>query len=445
MADHDYALLPPLSFEDRHRAAAQFDRAQQLIAGGNRDYGIHLLLDCCRTDPGTLIYRQALRRAEKARYTYNMRGCRWAWLTASPARARLRSAKRSRLALKVLEHGESVLLRNPWDVATQRDMAEAADTLGLPDLAIWLLEQARQKEPRSPALNRSLARHYEKRGNFALAIALWELVSQEEPADIEAQHKAKELAAANPVSPATNGSLNGRKPLQERFEADPTNVQACLDLAAYHRKKDQLHEAREVLLRGLGPTGRDFRLTLELAELEIEPFRKDLALTEDKLRMLKDDPELRVIHGRLEKEINTRELELWRLKADRFPGDRTHRLELGIRLLRAGQTDEAIGELQAVRTDLHHGWRALFHLGLSYQAKNNPAKAFEAFESALKALPEAELPYRKEILSGLADCAAQQGDYAAAVEWARELTSLDAEFGNIADRLLDWQRHLQAV
>ena len=47
--------------------------------------------------------------------------------------------------LGVLVHGERVLARNPWDVGVQMDMAEAADSLGQLDLAVWLLEQARQK------------------------------------------------------------------------------------------------------------------------------------------------------------------------------------------------------------------------------------------------------------------------------------------------------------
>lgn len=80
------------------------------------------------------------------------------------------------------------------------DMAEAADELGQLDLAAWLLEQARQKSQTLPALNRALARLYEKRGNFTQAIALWNLVRKARPADKEADRKLKDLAVNETIA-----------------------------------------------------------------------------------------------------------------------------------------------------------------------------------------------------------------------------------------------------
>src|SRR6516225_2428341 len=124
MADHDHSILPQPSAEHRRVAAGQFDRANQVIATGNFDYGIQLLMTCCKLDPGNLIYRQALRQTEKAKYKNNMRGSRFAALTSTTARHRIKSAIRSQQYVKALEYGEEVLTRNPWDVPTQMLMAE---------------------------------------------------------------------------------------------------------------------------------------------------------------------------------------------------------------------------------------------------------------------------------------------------------------------------------
>ena len=48
------------------------------------------------------------------------------------------------------------------------------------------------------------------------------------------------------------------------------------------------------------------------------------------------------IKSRLLKEINTRELDLYRQKSDRFPTEQGHRLELGVRLRCRGSLPEAV-------------------------------------------------------------------------------------------------------
>src|SRR5262245_54176256 len=319
MPTNDASILPQPNPEHRRIAASQFERANQVIATGNFDYGIRLLLSCCKLDPANLIYRQTLRRTEKTKYRNNLRGSWLAGVTTWPIRARLKAAKTARDWLKVLEVGEQVLVRNPWDTGAQMDMAEAADVLGLLDLAIWSLEQARQKNPRDVSLNRTLARFYEKRGNFTQAIALWELIRRAAPADVEAQHKAKDLAANETIARGQyEAAVGGQSPLRPdvdtqeesapaeaartteapakapaarepaakppgarepaakapgareptakgltppppdrlggeaaklrvRIEADPTNANAYLHLAAYYRRLGQLEQARDLL------------------------------------------------------------------------------------------------------------------------------------------------------------------------------------------------------
>src|SRR5207302_8217658 len=127
-----------------------------------------------------------------------------------------------------------------------------------------------------------------------------------------------------------------------RLEQDPTSAALYLQLARLYRKGNKLEQAHAVLSEGLAATGNAFELAAELADLEIEPFRRDLAITLDRLAARPEDEELRRIRLHLGKEINTRELDLHRLRADRFPAEPGHRYEVGVRLLRAGQLDEAI-------------------------------------------------------------------------------------------------------
>ena len=474
--------LPVPTPELRRAAAGQFERANQVIATGNYDYGLKLLLSCCTLDKGNLIYRQALRRTEKAKYKNNLRGAWLSWLTTWPAKARLKAALRAGDYVKVLDRGESVLLRNPWDVGTQMEMAIAADALGLLDLAVWSLEQARQKDAADPAVNRALALLYEKRGNFTQAMALWGLVRKARPADQEAEHKLKDLAASNTIqrgnygassaaepsdavaesgtvpnsgptgpgrsivpsrSPEGNNVASAADPLRRRIEANPTEAKGYLQLAQYHRKRDDFELARAVLQEGMGPTGNAFELIVEMADLEIEPFRRDLAVTEEKLKTAPEKPELRQHRARLKKEIGTRELDLFRRKADRFPADAGHRLEVGIRLLGIGQIDEAIRELQGIRNDPRHAGKAAYYLGHCFKARHNDRLAQRNFEEALQNLTSADAATRKETLYLLAQIYAEAGDLARAVDLGTDLAHQDYSFRDIGRLLDEWQTRLQ--
>jgi tetratricopeptide (TPR) repeat protein len=483
--------LQPPSPDQRKIAAERFERANQVVAGGNFDYAISLLLTCCKLDPGNLLFRQTLRRTQKAKYKNNLRGSRLAWLFTSRARTRLKTAKLGRDYLRVLEVGEEILAKNPWDLGVQLDMAEAFDQLGLLDLAIYTLDQARQKYDKDVTLNRSLARLFEKRGNFAQAIYLWGLVREVAPGDVEAAHKAKDLAASETIKRgqyekgdgssqshtplAPKGGVPGGTPLAPskaervkreaapllaRLENEPTDPVPYLQLAQLYRKNSMTERAREILQQGLSATGSDFRILLETMELDLEPFRRDLALTEQRIRKLgeaaeaepadeesDEEPtsidELRRIRAKLLKEINSREIEIYRLRADRYPTDLGHRLDLGQRLLKADQVDEAITELQQSRKDPRLVWRASMLLGYCFRKRNNWRLAERNFEEALAQVPATEEGHRKEILFQLAQGAAEAGDLSKAIELGHDLANLDFSFRDIGRLLDEWQTRLQ--
>ncbi len=502
MASTEAPRVPSPSPENRRVAAGQFERANQVIATGNYDYGIELLLSCCRLDPANLIYRQALRRTEKTKFKNNLRGTWHAGLSSWGTRTKLKSARRAGDHLKALELGEQILIRNPWDTGAQLDMAESANALGLLDVAIWTLEQARQKNPRAADVNRFLARLYEKRGNFTQAIALWEVIRKTVPDDMEARGKAKDLAASETIArgryeeavrdeedsaagtqhdvrvgtplemppsklkqatgrvklPASSPSSDDKHApsagaaergasqvaqLRAKIQADPTNANVYLHLASVYRKMDQFDLAREVLARGMGPTGNSFEIAVELAEADIEPFRRNLAVSEEKLRAVPGDEDLRTLRIRLLKEINAREMELFRRKADRYPTEMAHRFELGVRLLRAGQSDEAIRELQAARSDPRHHWKALLYLGHCFKGRNNWRLAKRNFEECLQNLPPGDEGARKEVLFQLAHGTAEAGDLPAAIDLGHELANLDFGFKDIGRLLDEWQTKLE--
>jgi tetratricopeptide (TPR) repeat protein len=479
--------VPSPTVEQKRIALDSFTRAKEAIQSGNLDYAITLLLTCCKLDPANFLYRQSLRKTQKDKYGNNLRGSRFAFVSTPRWKAKVKSAKRSREYLKLLEHGEQVLCRNPWDMGTQMDMAEAFDTLGLNDLAVFTLDQARQKYPRDATLNRAMARLFEKRGDYPKAIILWQLVKEVVPTDVEAAHKAKDLAASATIqkgqyeeaaagtkdSPvlgriearATEKQDKGTResePLLKRIEADPTEPSLYVQLATVHRKYGQEDRARATLQQGLGPTGNAFQIQLALMDLDLVPLHKNLEVVEGKLKKLKErarrieadedleeneepasEDELRKKRSKLLKEINAREIASYRMRADRFPNEVQHRLELGIRLLKADLTEEAIAELQQAKRDEKIKWKAGLYLGIAFQKRNTWRLAQRNFEEALASLPPGEDAGRKELLYHLASGSALNGDLPRALDLGHELANMDYAFKGIGKLIEEWQEKLQ--
>ncbi|MBL8864756.1 MAG: tetratricopeptide repeat protein [Planctomycetia bacterium] len=473
--------LPTPTPDQRRIAIENFDRARQVMANGDFDYAIQLLLTCCKIDPGNFGFRQLLRRAQKEKYGNNLRGSRFAFLSTPRMKARVKAAKASGDYVKVLEYAEQVLGKNPWDTGTQMDMAEAFDALGLLDLAVFSLDQARQKDPRNATLNRALARLFEKRGDFQKAIVLWQLVKEVAPNDVEASHKAKDLAASETIARGKyQESVDGTKPspildkieqqttdkvdkltreteaIQKRIEADPTEPSLYLQLALAFRKAGQEERARATLQQGLGPTGNHFSLQLELMELDLIPLRKNLDITESKIKAKRErrDPddvfddgpteeELVKLRAKQVKEINAREIGIFRTRADRTPADLSLRLELGTRLLKADLIDEAIAELQHARRDEKIKGMAALYLGLCFRRRANWRLAQRNFEEALQSLSSGDELARKEVLFQLATGSAEIGEVQRAIDLGHELANMDFSFRNIGKLLDEWQNRLQ--
>ena len=494
MAEQPPAGPVPAPTADQRRVAQEsFAKAKELISDGGFDYAIQLLLTCCRLDPANFFYRQTLRKTQKDKYGNNLRGSRFAFLSAPRWKVKLRSAKRAREYLKALEHGEQVLCRNPWDLGAQMDMAESFDALGLSDLAVFTLDQARQKYPKDATLNRALARQFEKRGDFQKAMVLWQLVRDSNPQDVEAAHKAKDLAASATIQKGgyeetaagtKESPVMGRiesqsaskqhkldreaEPILKRIEADPTEPALYLQLAAAYRKSGQDDRARAALQQGLGPTGNAFQIQLELMTLDLTPVRKNLEHADARLRKLKEkaraaadddtatngtdapaeemtEAELTALRAKLLKEINTREIDLFRVKSDRFPNELAHRVELGTRLFKGDRIDEAITELQLARRDDRLKWRASLLLGMCFKKRNNWRLAQRNFEEGLTALPADEEAGKKELLYQLATGSAENGDLARAIDLGHELANLDFAFKNIGKLLDEWNDRVQSA
>src|SRR5271168_3472299 len=110
------ATKPKLTAEQRRAAAGQFERARQVLKGGDHDYCLQLLLACCKIDPANLIYRQELRQTQRAKYGNNQKGQSLAALRCLLGRLRLKRLMFKGEYREALVQAELIFMRNPWDL-----------------------------------------------------------------------------------------------------------------------------------------------------------------------------------------------------------------------------------------------------------------------------------------------------------------------------------------
>ena len=475
MADHDVPGLPLASAEDLRIAAGHFEYAHRVTSAGSYDIAIGMLRACCKLVPANLAYRQALRKVEKTKYKGNLRGSLLAPLTSWPGKLRLWKASRREDHRAVLELGEAVMARNPWDRTATLCMAEAAAALRLTVVAVWLLQEGREKNPDDVRINRALAKLLEQEGRFAQAMALWELVRKKLPTDREASEKAKQLAVSDTIArgnyeesvaseattpfaskgsratpadatranPVASRSAQEAEVLRARVAADPTKPDPYLALAALEKRQGRYSEARAVLEEGVRATADAPALTMALADLEIELLKRGIGQTERQLLSAPKDEKLLKTLRKMHHKLETLELASIRKKVEDNPGDKTLRLELGKRLLDAGQIDEAITELQIVRSEQRLYWKAVLYLGHCFAKREKWPLAQRNFEEALKNLPDGEKEHRKEVMFLLAEGYAEAGELPRAIELALDLADMDYSYRNIGQLLEEYQRRLQ--
>ena len=498
MSKSSSPALPRLTPEQRLAAAGQFERANQVLTTGNLEYGMQLLLNCCLIDPANPTYRQALRQAQKAKYKHNLIGQKMAVLMTLRAKIKLKTAKQRGEWIKVLECAEPVLMRNPWDLGTHLAMAEAFDELGVTGMAIWTLDQIRQVDGDNPKINRPLARLFEKTGNFTAATALWEKVRKAVPDDLEAQHKFKDLAASATIAKGRyQDALRGTAPtplqghlehadegepedvvetavqqtaaqstesdmpraraggnkveskvprevatLVAKIEANPTNPNGYLHLAAVFRRADQFDEARRDLRAALGPTANSFEIAMEFIDLEIEPFRRDLAIAEEKLDRQPANPELQTLRAGWPRKSPPVSWSIFAINPTAFPPRTPIAWKWACGSCAAGKLTRPFGNSRPFAPTGATRARPSF-TSATVSRRNNWRLAQRNFEEALGQLTAADEKMRKEILYELAKGYAASGDLTRAIDMACELANIDFNYKDIGKLLDDWNANVQ--
>ncbi len=450
---------------DAQNASTFFQYGNDAAIKSNYDYAIEMYKRACKLVPDNLVYRQALRGIERRKF--NNDPSKVGMLVGAkvqPIRLKAKAAKSRGRYNDVIDILEDAFKVNPWDVSAAWESAEAAEQLGLINLAQWLVESV-QAVSKDVNFHKYAAHIHETNESWAKAIQCWETVKKLNPNDQEANRKINGLSASSTIkrgnledaldrkapsaAPDSGESVEAQAERLKREQlspeqrlvkdilADPHAVHAYLDLADFYRQRNDLEKAEKVLAKGLKANPDDAGLTSIYEDTQIGRLRGAIEKQTQKTRVNPDDTGAKIKLDQLVEALAKYEVEAYRRRVNLHPEDHGLHLQYGIILARLGRHDDAIGEFQQARSSPAHKTAALYHSGLSFEANGSHKLADRNYREAIKNLEPDDKENFLKLHYRLGRVAEVLGNREAAEEHYNEVAAIDYTYEDVAKRLRD--------
>lgn len=462
----------PIKPAQRRRLQSCYDHAMKLAAKGEKydfDYAHTMLAQCVKEDPANMVYVEAMLENLHKKYKNNKRGG-----GSTGSRGAFKKAVSKGEWEEVLKLGPDVLKANPWDVPTLRGIADACAAFGLHEVELRYLKNALDANPKNIEVNKHCAASLARIGQFDQAIACWnrigeirrkdpevdEMISKltlektraltglgeddtatgkvvnEELAAAQARKHAEKVKQQEQQTPAKKREirLTPRQQLERAISEDPEVLENYLKLADLILADGRPGEAVQVLTKALGVAGGDLQVQERLESAQLQHMRVQIAVAE-KRAAADGGEEATELVKQLKDQLHRRELEIYSNRVERHPQDVQLKFELGVRLKRVGNIDEAEKVFMEVREDPKLKAAATIEVGecLQRQQKYNHALQFYVRAVELTAKGDANLRKLALYRAGVLAVGLRQLDKAE--KWLKELSSLDRRYRDVKARL----------
>jgi tetratricopeptide (TPR) repeat protein len=409
----------PLPAATRQRLQKCFEHGSRSAAKSDFDYATNMFEICVKGDPSNRLYAGEFLNTLVKKYKDNKKG---AGFTSAPKLNLLKgSIKKSAYSkdwATIIKTGVDVLKLNPWDISTLSIMAEACDALGCDETQLVYLKQAINVDSKDPEVNRKCGRALARQGDFDQAIACWHRVEQAKPGDEEAVRAIADLAIEKTISHGgyegaetstdvmadkaakadrrseAHAKLTPEQQLEKSIAKKPDDLANYLELADLHAREERFPQAEEVLSRALQVSGGDIAVRERLEDAQLRRQRHLLKIAEKRAATEKT-PEAADLLKRMRVELNSVETDIYRTRSERYPTNVGLKFELGLRLKRAGQYNEAIKCFQAATGDAKRKAQTHMELGECFQYIKQYKLAMSNYEASLEAVAARDVDERK--------------------------------------------------
>lgn len=331
----------------------------------------------------------------------------------------LEAAGHRRSALAVYEFVAEIAPKNPEGLKAAGALSLAA---GEHPKALEYYERALEIDPRD---QEALKARKNLAAEAALAAGRYDQVahSREQLADAQEAQRLERRQRLHLSEDELRAELTR---LETRFAEEPRDVELMVELSGVHERLGDLEAALELAQRARSYRKGDFELLCRVGDLTAKGIKL-------RLRQADKDGD-REAADRLERELLEAELADHRLRVELRPAEAALRLGLARRLMRAGEWDGALAELQRCGGDGRVARDVAQAKGRCFEAKGFLDLAAKEYEAALAGLPASD-ERAKEILYTLGALAEREGDPERARAWYARVYEQDIAYRDISEKM----------
>lgn len=457
---------------DRNKIAQGcWKTANEALSREQFDYAVEMLFKAMVMVPDNLMFRQALRGAERKMYRDNGKGAKMSGMKTMGAKGKIKKSKLTKDWKAVNLAAEEALKVNPWDPGLNASVGEACKNLGFGEVALFAYETALKSEPENKEYNREYALLQADRGNYNEAISAWVRISKIDPDDDEAGRMITQLQAntvmrgggyekadstqqvkksayddfrksAQPGQQAADGpGMDPEADMQRAIRKEPAETSNYLKLADLYRRERRLEEAVATLKQALEVSGGgDPTIREQLEDTELELMRQNHDHAKQAFAANRDDETAKQNAISLGNEILLREIEVMSARVERYPKDSRLKYDLARKHMQTKGYAKAIPLLQQAGADSRIECDVLVSLGECFFYEKKHALALRQFEKAKDAVkPQDQIDLFKKIHYALGLLYARKDEKDKAEEHYQEVLGVDYEYRDTLKRLEDLQ------
>ncbi len=465
---------------------ALFQKARHANEIRNHGYAIQLMQSVLKQVPGFLDGRKLLRAAALASVDGKKSGFSLAGTTLGMTAGS--TLKKDPLA--AMELAEKTLGSDPKSAQGNQLLWEAANKAGLPETAAFALETLVGANPKDTKLMHQLGSQYIQMGENDKAVAIYNRIVQINPADLEANKKAKDASASATMKSGrweevaqSTGSMSFRDLIHKKdeaialenksrivrtgeqiqqqileiypqFEENQNNVDVARRIATLYEQwyeaafasaepAEKVDEYLDYAISYYDHTntilaGGDPNIARKCSDLKFRKMERRMTVLEAWLAQVDpNDPETRPFADELSdlrREQASSTLDVAKKRVAENPTDLMLRYELGETLIKAGQFTEAIQELQRSKQNPNVRMRAMNLLGQCYVEKNMLDLAVKQFRDAANETTAMDLT-KKDILYRLGLVLEKMGKKDEYIECMKQIYEVDYGYLDVAKRV----------